>query len=72
MMQLIMYIEKILHSSVQVPRDIMVINAKHLQTKVEKKASNLHELVELVHDRVRLIEPVQHLLMLLLRGRKSL
>nr|GFA78817.1 hypothetical protein [Tanacetum cinerariifolium] len=32
-MQLINYLEQMVHSSVQVPRDIMVINAKHLQTK---------------------------------------
>nr|GEW77581.1 hypothetical protein [Tanacetum cinerariifolium] len=31
-------------------RDIMVVIAKHLQTKVEKDASNVHEMMELVHD----------------------
>ncbi|GKE11047.1 hypothetical protein Tco_1414598 [Tanacetum coccineum] len=31
----------------RVPRDIMIINAKQLQTKVEKNAADIHELVEL-------------------------
>nr|GEW91600.1 hypothetical protein [Tanacetum cinerariifolium] len=49
-MQLIHYIKQMLHSTVKVPRDIMVVIAKHLQTKVENDASNVHEMVELVHD----------------------
>ncbi|GKA92300.1 hypothetical protein Tco_0814225 [Tanacetum coccineum] len=47
-MQLINYIETILHSSVKVPWDILVVDAKHLKTKVEKTSADLHELVELV------------------------
>nr|GEU52155.1 hypothetical protein [Tanacetum cinerariifolium] len=39
-----------LHSIVKVPMDIMVVNAQHLQTKVEKTSRDLHELVELTRD----------------------
>ncbi|GJV84391.1 hypothetical protein Tco_1524289 [Tanacetum coccineum] len=56
--QLIKYIKQILHSTVKVPRDIMVVNAQHLQTKVEKNASDLHELVELVCQLVCIIDSV--------------
>ncbi|GJT16320.1 hypothetical protein Tco_0875026 [Tanacetum coccineum] len=40
----------------RVPRDIMIINAKQLQTKVEKNAVDIHELVELTKKIVRLID----------------
>ncbi|GJV50186.1 hypothetical protein Tco_1440398 [Tanacetum coccineum] len=46
-MQLINYIEQILHSSVKAPRDILVVNAKHLQNKMDRTLADLHELVEL-------------------------
>nr|GEU89564.1 hypothetical protein [Tanacetum cinerariifolium] len=42
----------------EIPRDILVINARQLVTKVEKNATDIHELVELVHELVRLIDPV--------------
>nr|GEU63188.1 hypothetical protein [Tanacetum cinerariifolium] len=58
MMQLIMYIEKIIHSSNQVPMDIMVINAKNMQTNVEKNAADIDELVELVRELMRIIDLV--------------
>ncbi|GJX44497.1 hypothetical protein Tco_0261173 [Tanacetum coccineum] len=45
-MLLINYIEKILHSSVKVPRDILVVTTKHLQTKVDRTSDDLHELEE--------------------------
>ncbi|GJW80162.1 hypothetical protein Tco_0144137 [Tanacetum coccineum] len=54
-MQLIQYLEQLVHSQVRVPRDIMVINAKQLQTKVEKSATNICELVELTKEIVRLM-----------------
>ncbi|GJZ26799.1 hypothetical protein Tco_0571052 [Tanacetum coccineum] len=40
-------VKKTLRVEVRVPRDIMIINAKQLQTKVEKNAVDIHELVEL-------------------------
>ncbi|GJS46418.1 hypothetical protein Tco_0596539 [Tanacetum coccineum] len=54
-MQLINYIEKILHLSMKVPRDILVVNAKHLQTKVDRTFVDLHELVDLVSQFVKII-----------------
>ncbi|GJU89191.1 hypothetical protein Tco_1301614 [Tanacetum coccineum] len=45
---------QILHSSVKVPRDILVVNAKHLQTKVDITSADLHELVGLVSRVVNL------------------
>nr|GFC72409.1 hypothetical protein [Tanacetum cinerariifolium] len=57
-MQLIMYIEQILHSSVKVHRDILVVNAKNLQTKVDKTLANLHKMVELVTQLVRIVDSV--------------
>ncbi|GKB84164.1 hypothetical protein Tco_0956436, partial [Tanacetum coccineum] len=44
-MQLIQYMEQMLHSSVKLPRDILVVNSKHLQTKVDRTLANLYELV---------------------------
>ncbi|GJY02548.1 hypothetical protein Tco_0360700 [Tanacetum coccineum] len=44
--------------SVQVPRHIMVINAKHFQTKVEKNAFDLHEFVGFESQLVRLVDSV--------------
>ncbi|GJS02120.1 hypothetical protein Tco_0318628 [Tanacetum coccineum] len=41
-----------------VPTDIMVINANQLQTKVEKNAADIHELVELAREVVRLMDLV--------------
>ncbi|GJV80127.1 hypothetical protein Tco_1515997 [Tanacetum coccineum] len=58
LMQLIQYLEKMLHSTVQIPRDILVVNAKQLQTKVENNAADIHKLVELVHEIMRLIDLV--------------
>ncbi|GJR51732.1 hypothetical protein Tco_1402253 [Tanacetum coccineum] len=42
-MQLIQYLEQMVHSTVQIPRDILVVNAKQLQIKVEKNAADIHE-----------------------------
>nr|GEX44437.1 hypothetical protein [Tanacetum cinerariifolium] len=36
-------VSKMLHSSTKVPRDILVVNAKHLQTKVNRTSTDLHE-----------------------------
>nr|GEV00255.1 hypothetical protein [Tanacetum cinerariifolium] len=47
-MQLIQYMEQMHHSFVKVPRDILVVNAKHLQTKVDRTLANLYELDGLV------------------------
>ncbi|GJX24231.1 hypothetical protein Tco_0228676 [Tanacetum coccineum] len=47
-MQLINYMEQILHSSVKVPKDILVVNVKHLHTKVDKTSADVNELVGLV------------------------
>ncbi|GJS02844.1 hypothetical protein Tco_0319352 [Tanacetum coccineum] len=55
-MQLINYIEQIHHSFVKVPKDILVVNAKHLQTKVDRTSADLHELVELVSQLVKLMD----------------
>ncbi|GJS09607.1 hypothetical protein Tco_0366403 [Tanacetum coccineum] len=57
-MQRINYIEQILHSSVKVPKDILVINDKHLQTKVERTSTDLHELVGLGFQLVRIMDSV--------------
>ncbi|GKA57421.1 hypothetical protein Tco_0756609 [Tanacetum coccineum] len=57
-MQLIKYIEQIIHSSIKVPRDILVVNAKHLQTKVDKTFVDLHELVDLVSQLMKIISMV--------------
>ncbi|GKD01038.1 hypothetical protein Tco_1171312 [Tanacetum coccineum] len=50
------YLEQLVHSTVKVPRDIMVINAKQLQTKVEKNDADIFELVELTRKIVKLME----------------
>ncbi|GKA37374.1 hypothetical protein Tco_0723939 [Tanacetum coccineum] len=55
-MQLISYLEQMVHSTVSVPRDITVINAKQLQTKVKKNATDIFELVELTREIVRLMD----------------
>ncbi|GJS53145.1 hypothetical protein Tco_0626507 [Tanacetum coccineum] len=44
--------------SQRVPRDIMVIKAKRLQTNIEKNASDILELVNLIKELVRLIDQV--------------
>nr|GFB75515.1 hypothetical protein [Tanacetum cinerariifolium] len=56
--KLIKYIKQMLHSTVKVPRDILVVNAQHLQTKVEKTSADLHELVEVVCKLVRIVNSV--------------
>nr|GEW87159.1 hypothetical protein [Tanacetum cinerariifolium] len=50
--------DKILHSSVKVAKYILVVNAKHLYTKVERTSNDLHELVELVTQLVRIVDLV--------------
>ncbi|GJT04155.1 hypothetical protein Tco_0838617 [Tanacetum coccineum] len=47
-------IQKTVGKSVNFPRDIMVINGKQLQTKVEKNATDISELVEVTREIVRL------------------
>ncbi|GJT81241.1 hypothetical protein Tco_1055583 [Tanacetum coccineum] len=42
----------------KVPRDILVVNAKHLQTKLDRTSNDIHELVELVTQLVRTIDSV--------------
>nr|GEV30396.1 hypothetical protein [Tanacetum cinerariifolium] len=49
---------KILHSSVKVPRDILAVNAKHLHTKVDRTLVDLHELLGLVSQLVRIVDSV--------------
>ncbi|GKC42716.1 hypothetical protein Tco_1060438 [Tanacetum coccineum] len=46
------------HSNFKVPKDIMVVNAKQLQTKIEKNASDILKLVDLIRELVRLIDRV--------------
>ncbi|GJY01025.1 hypothetical protein Tco_0359177 [Tanacetum coccineum] len=55
-MQLIQYLEQMVHSTVQIPRDNLVVNAKQLQIKVEKNAADIHEHVKLVRELVRIID----------------
>nr|GEY09255.1 hypothetical protein [Tanacetum cinerariifolium] len=57
-MQLIQYLEKMLHSTVYIPRDILFVNAKQLQIKVEKNAVDIHKLVKLVCEIVLLMDLV--------------
>ncbi|GKA59779.1 hypothetical protein Tco_0759092 [Tanacetum coccineum] len=53
---IIQYMDQMLHSSVKVPKDIWVFNAKHLQTKVDMTSADLHELVRLVSRVVNLMD----------------
>ncbi|GJT61597.1 hypothetical protein Tco_1005130 [Tanacetum coccineum] len=39
-------------------RDILVVTTKHLQTKVERTSADLHELVELVRQLMRIVDSV--------------
>nr|GEU33160.1 retrovirus-related Pol polyprotein from transposon TNT 1-94 [Tanacetum cinerariifolium] len=55
-MQVIKYLEQMVHSQARVHRDIMVINAKHLQTEVEKNAADILELMELTREIIKLID----------------
>ncbi|GJT89647.1 hypothetical protein Tco_1078492 [Tanacetum coccineum] len=50
--------DSIIHSSVKVPRDILTVNAKHLQTKVDKISADLHEMIYLVSQLVRIVDSV--------------
>nr|GEZ34231.1 hypothetical protein [Tanacetum cinerariifolium]GEZ83929.1 hypothetical protein [Tanacetum cinerariifolium] len=43
-------LKKMIRSIVKIPRDILFINAKQLQTNVEKNAADIHELLELVRE----------------------
>ncbi|GJU79105.1 hypothetical protein Tco_1276175 [Tanacetum coccineum] len=52
------FVTLILHSSVKAPRDILVVNAKHLQTKVDRTSNDLQELVELVTQLMHIIDSV--------------
>ncbi|GJY57120.1 hypothetical protein Tco_0456235 [Tanacetum coccineum] len=54
-LMLIKYLEDMVHSSVRIPRDIMVVNVKQLQTKVEKNAADILELPK--SDQVKENEP---------------
>ncbi|GKB47614.1 hypothetical protein Tco_0898367, partial [Tanacetum coccineum] len=45
-MQLISYLEQVLHPTVKVPDDILVVNAKNLTSKVNKTLADMNELVE--------------------------
>ncbi|GJW62638.1 retrovirus-related pol polyprotein from transposon TNT 1-94 [Tanacetum coccineum] len=51
-LQLIKYLEQMVHSQVRVPRDIMVINAKQLQTKIKKNVSDILKFVDLIRGLV--------------------
>ncbi|GJZ48312.1 hypothetical protein Tco_0602144 [Tanacetum coccineum] len=55
-MQLISYLEQVLHSTVKVPDDLLVVNAKNLMTKVNRTSADINELVGLVTKVVQLIE----------------
>ncbi|GJT00847.1 hypothetical protein Tco_0822016 [Tanacetum coccineum] len=50
--------KNMLHSSVKVPKDILVFNAKHLQTKVDMTSADLHELVRLVSRVANLMDTI--------------
>nr|GEV43629.1 hypothetical protein [Tanacetum cinerariifolium] len=49
----------------------MVVNAKHLQTKVENNASELHEMVDIIRDLVGLIDPVAQLVNAVTKGEEK-
>ncbi|GJS41670.1 hypothetical protein Tco_0566713 [Tanacetum coccineum] len=70
-MQLIQYLEQLVHSQVRVLRDIMVINAKQLQTKVEKNAADISKLVELTTEIVRLMDLAPSFNMMAAKGEKD-
>ncbi|GJR52042.1 hypothetical protein Tco_1402563 [Tanacetum coccineum] len=55
-MQLISYLEQVLHSTMKVPNDLFVINAKYLTNKVNRTSSDMNELVGLVKRVVRLMK----------------
>ncbi|GKC57228.1 hypothetical protein Tco_1084826 [Tanacetum coccineum] len=55
---LIKYLEEMVHSLIRIPRDIMVVNAKQLQSKVEKNATDILELVNLIRELVSMIDPI--------------
>ncbi|GJR59843.1 retrovirus-related pol polyprotein from transposon TNT 1-94 [Tanacetum coccineum] len=57
-LMLIKYLEEMVHSPVRILRDIMVVNAKHLQTKVEKNAVDILELLNLIQEFISLIDPI--------------
>ncbi|GJY59882.1 hypothetical protein Tco_0459774 [Tanacetum coccineum] len=47
---------EILHSFVKVPKDILVVNVKPLQIKVDRTLVDLHELIELVSQLVKIMD----------------
>ncbi|GJX37705.1 hypothetical protein Tco_0251008 [Tanacetum coccineum] len=55
-MQLIAYLEQILHSIVKVPNDILVVSAQHLTSKVNRTLADIKKLVGLVSRVVQLME----------------
>ncbi|GKA26600.1 hypothetical protein Tco_0712709 [Tanacetum coccineum] len=55
-MQLISYLEQVLHSIVKVTDDILVVNAKNLTSKVNRTLADMNELVGLVSRVVLLIK----------------
>ncbi|GJV15598.1 retrovirus-related pol polyprotein from transposon TNT 1-94 [Tanacetum coccineum] len=59
-----------LHSTVKVPRDILVVKAQHLQTKLERTSADLHELVELVRQLVRIVDSLAPLVNAATEGEK--
>ncbi|GJU91671.1 hypothetical protein Tco_1304094 [Tanacetum coccineum] len=64
-------IKQILHSSIKMPKDILVFNAKTLQTKVERTSNDLHELVEQVTQLVRIVDLVAPLANAATEGEKE-
>ncbi|GJS98400.1 hypothetical protein Tco_0819570 [Tanacetum coccineum] len=57
-MQLIKYLEQMVHSHVKVARDIMVVNAQQLEKKIEKNTVDILELVNLIQELISMIDPV--------------
>ncbi|GKA47861.1 hypothetical protein Tco_0740819 [Tanacetum coccineum] len=55
----------------RVSRDIMVINANHLQTKVEKNATDISKLLELTTEIVRLMDLAPTFNMMAAKGEKE-
>ncbi|GKE97213.1 hypothetical protein Tco_1582068 [Tanacetum coccineum] len=55
-MQMISYLEQVLHSTVKVPNDILVVNAINFTSQVNRTSTNMNELVGLVSRVVQLMK----------------
>ncbi|GJV72458.1 hypothetical protein Tco_1492453 [Tanacetum coccineum] len=55
-MQLISYMKQVIHSTVKVPNNILVVNAKSLTSQVNRTSTDMNELVRLISRDVQLME----------------